>query len=287
MGEIIAVKIGTEALTGNGETEKTIVLLAEDIAAVVRSGKKILIVTSGAVGEGEKELFGDFPVVAFGNMNQAIIRKQAQAAVGQGSLITAYKKAFARHGLIAAQVLLTQSDFADQQNSLNICATIQTLLLNNLIPVLNENDVVSNEELCRETKQGIVFSDNDSLASVVAIKLLLDGLVFLTDVKGVYENYPPRHGESPIAILHSIPYSLYSNSDNENKKGKGSMRSKVEAGIKVNSYGIPVYIVGWEPRVLSRLLLNNERIGTFLPPLPDKKGIICILNHTQLSSNSA
>lgn len=270
----IVVKIGTEVLA-NGETSNIISLLAQDAAELLKGGYKIIIVTSGAVGKGEKKLPGDFPVAAFGGLNPDIVRRQVLAAIGQGSLIAEYETVFARYGLIVAQVLLTQGDLAGQRKFLNVCAVIQTLLLNGIIPILNENDAISNEELYKETKQGIIFSDNDGLARSVAIKLQLDGLVFVTDVKGVYQNYPPQQDEQPIAILRNIPSALYKASGTS-EKGRGGMKSKVEAGMAANSCGIPAYIVGWEPRVLSSLLLDNKLVGTFLPPLPQRKGQIVI-----------
>lgn len=263
--EIKVIKIGTEVFTRNSETEEIIALFAKDAAQVLGKGHKVVVVTSGAIGEGKKKLPDNCPVFFGEGQDSDIVRKQAQASVGQGLLMASYEREFARYGYKVGQMLATQDDFARPRGFLNFCSTIQTLLLNGVTPIINENDVMSSEAII-PLENGYDFDDNDSLAGLITRKLGFSMLIIITKVLGVFFNYPPQAGEEPIAILHDVPGMLKRiNPEDKSGDGRGGMKGKLKAAMKVNLSGIPVRIVGWESDVVSRIILANEQIGTLLP----------------------
>ena len=179
----IVVKLGTNVLSrGSGELSLgRIHTLIEEVVDLVRTGRQVIIVTSGAISLGMQRL--DFP-----ERPQLLADKQACAAIGQIRLMSVYQEAFDRYGIAAAQILLTEEDFSDRERYLSLRNMLQRLLQLGAVPIVNENDSVSTSEI--ETFVGKpeapdrtpVFGDNDTLSALVAAKLDSDVLVLLSDI---------------------------------------------------------------------------------------------------------
>ncbi|MCR4281185.1 MAG: glutamate 5-kinase, partial [Candidatus Kaiserbacteria bacterium] len=168
----IIVKIGTSVITQkNGELDlKTLQNLVKETAQLRKKNTEVVIVTSGAVGTGRG-------LVSLRNGKDNVVKKQVFAAVGQIKLMSMYAKYFAKEGIVCAQVLATKEDFRDKQHYLHMKNCMANLLRNNVVPVINENDVVAVAEL--------VFTDNDELAGLLAEQLNADAVFLLTGVEGV------------------------------------------------------------------------------------------------------
>jgi len=181
------VKLGTQVVTQDGQSLALgrLMSLVEEMALLRLEGRQIVLVSSGAVALGMKQLGLD-------ERPRSLGLRQACAAVGQGHLVALYTSAFAQFGVIAAQVLLTESDLGDRDRALCVRTTLMRLLELRAVPVLNENDSVSIRELVEHRQsQGAAtgapaFGDNDGLSARVAIGVDADLLVLLTDVDGLY-----------------------------------------------------------------------------------------------------
>jgi len=173
----LVVKVGSSLVTaaGRGLDAEAIARWAAEIAPLVRSGRRVILVSSGAIAEGMLRL-------GWSRRPQTMHELQAAAAVGQMGLVQCYESCFRRHGLHTAQVLLTHADLADRQRYLNARATLRTLLELGVIPVINENDTVVTDE--------IKFGDNDTLGALVTNLVEADALVILTDQAGLFDADP-------------------------------------------------------------------------------------------------
>ena len=155
----------------------------EAIAKYKKMGKEVLVVTSGAVGLGAKKINAtDLSEVSL---------KQACAAIGQSQLMSIYEDGFSKFDIVTAQILLTEEDFSNRRRYLNLRSTLDTLLKYNVVPIINENDTVSSDELklLYDVTQ-ISFSDNDKLSALVASELDADLLIILSDINGLYDDNP-------------------------------------------------------------------------------------------------
>jgi glutamate 5-kinase len=251
----VVVKVGTNVLTHTDGTLnlERIQALADQVQRLRASGRRVTLVSSGAIGAGVGRLgLGKRP----GDLRQL----QACAAVGQSHLIRAYQESLARHGTHVAQILLTASDFEDRVRYLNARNTIHTLLEWNCLPVINENDTVSVAE--------IRFGDNDRLAALVTNLLQAPLLVLLTDVDGLYSTDPKVDPSAKllatVSNLNDAVLSLASAS--RSPLGTGGMKSKLAAAQIVTMAGESVVMAnGAQPGVLDALFAG-EPIGTlFLP----------------------
>ena len=244
----MVVKVGTRALTGaRGRLDEAFVLsLSRQIAEVFRSGTEVVLVSSGAIGAGMAEL-------DLRSRPRTLPMLQAAAAVGQGQLMRTFHDAFARVGVKVAQVLLTRDDFHDRTRYLNIRNTLAALADCSALPIVNENDTVSVDE--------IRFGDNDLIAALLANMVDADLLVLLTDVEGFV-----REGRV-VERLERIDEEVLAGAGGaDDAIGSGGMRSKLQASAMVAGAGAPAVIAGARtPEVLLRLLAG-ERIGTLCAP---------------------
>src|SRR5215831_10314166 len=199
----LVVKLGTAVMMseGGGIALSRVYSFVESIAALRKSGREVLLVSSGAVGLGAEQLGLD-------RGPESLPLKQACAAVGQSRLMSLYSDAFERLGLTAAQLLLTEEDFSNRTRYLNLRSTITSLLELGVIPVINENDTVSTAELEPESAAAyrkINFGDNDKLSALVASKMEADLLLILTDVEGLY-NADPETSDSAelISVVEEV-----------------------------------------------------------------------------------
>jgi glutamate 5-kinase len=260
----LLVKVGTRVLAGgdSGVDGGRLLALVSQIAEIRSAGREVLLVSSGAVGLGRAALGLD-------RAPTRLALRQACAAVGQTQLMGLYQQAFAAHGLTTAQVLLTESDLDDRSRYLNLRSTLLTLLAQGVVPVLNENDVVSTAELAfTEGEKRPVFGDNDRLSALVATKLGADLLILLTDVAGLHAADP---NEDPGAALHSrIDPEDFSAAEGlagapVSDLGRGGMSSKVDAALIAARSGCHAVIgSGLQPDSLIRIAAGDD-VGTWFP----------------------
>lgn len=250
----IVVKIGSALLTDGGQRLDTraIATWVEQLAGLHRAGIEIAIVTSGAVAAGMQRL-------GRSTRPHALYELQAMAAVGQMGLVRAYEAAFETHGIQAAQVLLTHDDLTHRQRYLNARSTLRALLDFRVVPVINENDTVATEE--------IRFSDNDTLAALVANLVEADVLLILTDQKGLFERDPRQDPTAPLVQEGMAGDArLLAMAGGSGSLGRGGMRTKLLAAEKAARSGAATVIAsGREANVVPRLL-NGDPIGTYLQP---------------------
>ena len=251
--KVLIVKVGSSLVTNNGEglDRAAIAAWATQISALVKQGKQIVLVSSGAVAEGMQRLgWKKRPV----EVNEL----QAAAAVGQMGLVQMYESCFAQHGLHTAQILLTHDDLRDRKRYLNARSTLKTLLDLNVIPIINENDTVVTEE--------IRFGDNDTLAALVANLIEADALVILTDQQGLFSADPRKDKTAKF-----INFETAGNLELEQMAGgagsdvgTGGMLTKILAAKRAANSGAHTVIAsGREADVLLRLA-SGEAIGTHL-----------------------
>jgi len=249
------VKIGSALLTNDGQglALESIDSWVEQMAGLRQRGHEVLLVSSGAVAEGMTRL-------GWNRRPHALHELQAAAAVGQMGLVQAYESRFMRYGLHTAQVLLTHEDLANRQRYLNARSTLRTLLALGVIPVVNENDTVTTEE--------IRFGDNDTLAALVANLVEADLLVFLTDQSGMLDSDPRRNPEATLvteAQAGDVRLETMA-SGSGGALGRGGMLTKVRAAARAARSGTMTLIAaGREPGILQRLA-SDETLGTRLYP---------------------
>ena len=251
----IVVKVGSSLVTneGRGLDEQAIGEWCRQIAALMRSDEKreIIMVSSGAIAEGMKRL-------GWATRPHEIHELQAAAAVGQMGLVQMYETKLRQHGLGSAQVLLTHADLADRERYLNARSTLNTLLMHNVLPVINENDTVVNDE--------IKFGDNDTLGALVANLVEADALVILTDQAGLFTADPRKDSSATLVQQAQAgdPALEAMAGGAGSSIGRGGMLTKILAAKRAAGSGASTVIAwGREPDVLLRLCAG-ESIGTLL-----------------------
>lgn len=247
------VKVGSSLLTnqGRGLDHARIGDWVDQIAALTKAGKEVIVVSSGAVAEGLVRL-------GWTSRPRALNRLQAAASVGQMGLVEAYERQFQRHGLRTAQVLLTHEEVSNRQRYLNARSTLLTLLELGVIPVVNENDAVATDE--------IRLGDNDTLAALTVNLVEADLLVILTDQPGMFEADP--RSDPGAALVDSRraddPELKHMAGGGAGALGRGGMRTKVAAAVQAARSGAATVIVdGCAPDVLQRIAAG-EALGTLL-----------------------
>jgi glutamate 5-kinase len=249
----LVVKVGSTLVTndGRGLDHAAVANWAEEISALSRGGREMVLVSSGAIAEGIKRL-------GWTTRPHAIHELQAAAAVGQMGLVQAYESAFATFGLRTAQILLTHDDLADRKRYLNARTTLRTLLALGVIPIINENDTVTTDE--------IKVGDNDTLGALVANLIEADVLVLLTDQAGLYDADPRKHVDATLVreARAGDPALEAMAGGAGSVLGRGGMLTKVLAAKRAARSGASTVIAsGRGPRVLTRLAAG-EAIGTVL-----------------------
>lgn len=249
----IVVKVGSSLVTneGRGLDERAIGEWCRQMGALVREGREVIMVSSGAIAEGMKRL-------GWTTRPHELHELQAAAAVGQMGLAQMYETKLRENGLGSAQVLLTHADLADRERYLNARSTLLTLLSHGVLPVINENDTVVNDE--------IKFGDNDTLAALVANLVEADALIILTDQKGLYSADPRR--DPTATFVHEAragDAKLEEMAGGAGSSiGKGGMITKILAAKRAAGSGASTVIAwGREPDALLRLA-KGEPIGTLL-----------------------
>jgi glutamate 5-kinase len=249
----IVVKVGSSLVTneGRGLDAQAIGQWCQQLAVLVKGGREVIMVSSGAIAEGMKRL-------GWATRPKAIHELQAAAAVGQMGLVQVYESQLRENGVGSAQVLLTHADLADRERYLNARSTLLSLLQFGVVPVINENDTVVNDE--------IKFGDNDTLGALVANLVDADALVILTDQKGLYTADPRR--DPAARFVHEAkagdPALEAMAGGAGSSIGKGGMITKILAAKRAAGSGASTVIAwGREPNALIRLS-QGEAIGTLL-----------------------
>jgi len=225
--------------------------VAEQFAELVAAGKQLILVTSGAIGMGAREL-------GIRTRLTEVRMRQACAAIGQPLLMEEYRRAFGVYGLTAAQILVTRDAWDDRASYLNLQATVETLLADRVIPVFNENDTISTAEI------GNAFGDNDRLSAYVASKIGAELLLILSDVDYLYDSDPRSNPEAkPIPYTRKVTgEQLAAAGGRGSEFSTGGMKTKLAAVEIARDAGCRVVIAhGREPRVIVRVAAG-ESIGT-------------------------
>ena len=258
---LIVVKVGTSGITTReGKlNENEMQKLTDQIAAATKQGDKIVLVTSGAVAAGIAEL-GIPP------KPNDVVFQQAAAATGQSVLMAKYRELFKEHGLKVAQILLTAEDLSNRVSYVHTCNVLRMLLKTGVIPIINENDVTSVDELRRTEGYKINFSDNDILSVLVASAIGADMTIMLSDVDGLYTANPKKPGAQLIKTVGAITPELKSSLNGKSKLGKGGIQSKIKAAEIATSCGIPVVIANSRRENVLLDILARKDVGTFFKP---------------------
>jgi len=258
---LIVVKVGTSGITtGEGKLDEAeMEKLACQIAAANKQGDKIVLVTSGAVAAGIAEL--EIPPkpkdVAF---------QQAAAATGQSVLMAKYRDLFKKYDLKVAQILLTAEDLSNRASYVHTCDVLSLLLKIGVVPIINENDVVSVDELMRTEGYKVNFSDNDILSVLVAGAVCADLVIILSDVEGLFTADPSQLGAKLIKTVDAITTELKSSLNGKSKLGRGGIQSKIKAAEIATSCGIPVVIANSRRENVIHDILSGKDVGTFFKP---------------------
>lgn len=246
----IVVKVGTSTLTH--KTGKTNIARISDLVNVLADlhnmGHEIILVSSGAIAIGTSRL-------GLKRKPDTIMGKQAAAAVGQGELMFLYDKFFGEYDVVVSQLLFTYDALENPDNKEHLTNTFNQLLEYGSIPVVNENDSVSIEELLN--------GDNDCLSATVAELIGADMLILLTDTDGLYDGNPSENPEARlIDIVEEITEEIEAFAGGAGKRGTGGFMTKVKAAKIATSAGIPVVVMnGTDPKKIYDVL-NGENVGT-------------------------
>ncbi|MGA9408647.1 MAG: glutamate 5-kinase [Bacteroidota bacterium] len=278
-GNTIVVKIGTNLLADNvkGINRERIDSIAKSVSSLQSRGKRVAVVSSGAIGAG-------IMLLGMKERPKAIPEKQAAAAIGQPILMEAYENAFRKYQRTIAQILLTKDDFASRPRYINTKNTFSALFENNVVPIVNENDTVAVEE--------IKLGDNDNLSALVANLIEADLLIILSDVDGLFSDDPSKNPQAElIPIVDKVtPHIEKLAKKHGSELGTGGMITKIQAAKQCISAGIAVIIAnGTRPNILDEIFSGNFHGTLFLPGqnrlnvrkkwigfVSDSKGVIVI-----------
>ncbi len=265
----IVIKLGTNVLRNEeGEVALSrIYSFIEDISKLVKNGKEIIIVTSGAVGLGKKKLELD--------STEGDGVKQACAAVGQSRLMSYYEAGFATFDIPVAQILLTEDDFSMRHRYLSLRTTLNKLLELGVVPIINQNDTVSTIEL-NDMLAGmqVCFSDNDKLSALVSSELDADLLILLSDIDGLYTANPKEDPKAEfIREVECVTDEILNLGTGASDGGRGGMKTKLEAAKLVTRFGGKVLIAnGKQPYVINKIFAGEEFGTMFIPTSENLSG---------------
>ncbi len=250
----ICIKIGSNVLAKeNGlPNEKLIKDIASQIAGLKKSGQQVILVSSGAVAAGRS-------ILKTSKKLDTVAERQLLSSLGQVKLINLYTKYFKEFDQLCAQVLVTKQDFKDRHHYLNMQNCLNALLSNDIVPIVNENDVISITEL--------MFTDNDELAGLISAMLNVNQLYILSNVDGIYNGDPNDEHSSVIREFDKSIHHLTKITGNiKSNFGRGGIITKCHTAQKVAGFGISVHIAnGHAPNIIGRLA-SGEQVGTHFQP---------------------
>jgi glutamate 5-kinase len=269
----IVVKVGSSTLTHNGALRvRKFGDLARQIAGLFDDGKQVVLVSSGAIAIGSRELGRELP-------GQSIPQMQAAAAIGQIGLLQLYRRRFREHGRKIGQVLLTRVGLMDRERYLNARHTLHELLELGVVPIVNENDTVATEE--------IRFGDNDNLSATLVNLIGADLLVILTDVDGLYSEKPVPGRRKPKLVKRVekiTPEIKQSARGSDNAFGRGGMITKLEAADTAGRSGAPTVLCNGSEKDVIRRVAAGEDLGTLILPgvrMSSRKHWLAFTNQTR------
>lgn len=250
----ILIKIGTNALTNNGNLNFNILKsIVREIAELKKKGKQVIMVTSGAIGTGMKEL-------NLKSKPNDVVMQQVCAAIGQSILMSTYNDLFKKYNIKTAQILLTYDVFTNREKYRNLKNSLSKLLNLGVIPILNENDPISISEI------GPSFGDNDNLSALVATKVKMDLVILLTNVDGLYDINPKDKNAVLIKEVKTIDKRIEAAGGIAAALGLGGMKTKIEAAKTATKAGITVIVANGKKENVITNILNNEEEGTIFYP---------------------
>lgn len=246
----IIIKVGSNVITkpnGLPDTER-IAHLVVQIAAIKKQGIEVILVSSGAVASGRS-------LITVSDKYDAVATRQLLASIGQVKLINTYAHLFEKFQILCSQVLVTKEDFRDRLHYLNMRNCLELLLQHDVIPVVNENDVVSITEL--------MFTDNDELAGLIAAMLNAQALIILTNVNGIYDGDPKLDGSSVIENVtgEGINFASFV-STGKSQFGRGGMITKSTMAQKTAQLGIAVHIANGTTDNILNDVLQDKAVHT-------------------------
>ncbi|MBD3164045.1 glutamate 5-kinase [Candidatus Woesearchaeota archaeon] len=248
----VVVKVGTNILTKNkGIDTGYIKSIAAQLGSLVRKSRECILVSSGAIGFGSMQL-------GIKKASRNIRMKQSLAAVGQRILMNEYAKAFAKQHIEIAQILMTYDVISERKTFLNLRSCIEKLLSMGVVPIINENDVISIDEI------GTRFGDNDRLSALVASKIDADLLILLTDIDGLYDDNPKKNDKAgKLSIIEKITPRIKRYAGRSGSLfAVGGMHTKIDAAKIAMDAGCSTIIAdGRQQKVLPRIM-GGEEIGT-------------------------
>jgi len=273
----IVIKIGTNILTKDSGVDAAYVRqIARQISSLLKTDKQIVIVTSGAIGmgAGQLELAGRANHIGKSAAGRANARRlisngvkdtkmrQACAAIGQPLLMAEWRKSFLRYGVTVAQVLVTAEVLNNRKTYLNLRNSIETLLKLSVVPILNENDSVSTDEI------GSAFGDNDKLSALVASKIDADVLIMLSDIDALYDRDPRKFADAkPIPTVYEITDRLERSAGGRGTRlGTGGMKTKIEAAKIASNAGCRMVLANGRLKNVIGRIIAGEEIGTVFMP---------------------
>ncbi|HII86199.1 TPA: glutamate 5-kinase [Candidatus Bathyarchaeota archaeon] len=261
---LVVVKVGTSGITTNDGKidEEEMKRLSGQIAAAVEGGERVILVTSGAVAAGIAEL-GIPP------KPNDLVFQQAAAAAGQSVLMAKYREQFKRHEIKVAQILLTAEDLSNRTSYVHTCNVLEMLLKLHVVPIINENDVTSVDELKPVTEgYRVNFSDNDILSVLVANAMRADLVIILSDVDGLYTRDPQDPKAELLKTVDCITCEMKNSLEGKGRLGRGGIRSKIKAAEIATSCGIPVLVANSRKENVITDILAGKPIGTYFKAQP-------------------
>lgn len=252
----IVIKIGTNTLSKDGGVDGGYVRrIAGQISELVKGGRQVIIVSSGAIGMGAGQM-------DLGGKVKNTKMRQACAAIGQPLLMAEYRKAFLRYGVKVAQVLLTAEVLNNRRSYLNLRNSIETLLNLGVVPVLNENDSVSTDEI------GTAFGDNDKLSALVASKIDADLLIMLSDIDALYDKDPRKFGDAKvISTVYEITGEIERSAGSKGSAhATGGMKTKIEAAKIAANAGCRIILTNGRLKNVIGRIMSGQEVGTVFMP---------------------
>ena len=260
--KLIVVKVGTGSLTkSNGVLDRELMQrLVDQIAEAIRQGNRIVFVTSGAVAAGITEM-------GIPKKPNDIVFQQVAAATGQSIIMSTYRELFMKHDLKVAQILLTAEDLSNRAAYLHVCDVLEMVLQLGIVPIINENDVTSTDELIPVTKgYEVNFSDNDILSVLVANALEADMVIILSNVDGLYTMNPKKREAKLIETVEQITPELRCEVEGKSRLGRGGMKTKLKAAEIATSSGVPLVIANSQKENVILDIIAGKQTGTLFKP---------------------
>ena len=273
----IAIKVGSNVITQSDGSlnDGRILRLVEDVAILYKQGIEVVLISSGAVAAGRSE-------VSPSKKTNIIAAKQIWAAIGQVKLMSSYQFLFGKYGIQAGQLLATKESFRDRRHYLNMKNCISAMLENKVLPIVNENDTISINEL--------MFTDNDELSGLISSMMDCDSLIILSNVDGVYNGVPGHTGTELINKIDEDSEDLDQYISSEKSGfGRGGMITKCSIARKIASQGIDVFIAnGTRDSIITDIVRRKDVPYThFVASAKRETGVKKWLSHSDTFAKGA